>query len=90
MPFGNSTSDLSRRDILRIARRFNAGKEESPIAEVPQGRLNGLYVIRQNFQPPLRGLPCFGVRPDDESPGYFQTSVKTLIWLSLAWNNLQV
>ena len=38
MPFGNSSECLSRRDIVRIARRFNAGNTLAAV-QVPKGRL---------------------------------------------------
>ena len=52
MPFGNSTMRLSRRDILTIARRFNAGTAVAGI-RVPKGRLNE-DPGRSPFQPSLR------------------------------------
>src|SRR5258707_4056916 len=42
MPLGNSGTDLSRRDIEKIARRFNAGKSRdriSPEGTVERGAL---------------------------------------------------
>ena len=46
MSIGNSARAWSRRDIVKIARRFNAGLGATT-PQVPEGRLNSWHVIRQ-------------------------------------------
>ena len=44
MPFGNSANRVSRRDIVSIARRFNAGND-GPEDPVPKGRLKSCVEV---------------------------------------------
>ena len=62
MSIGNSARAWSRRDIVKIARRFNAGLGATT-PQVPEGRLKSWHVIRQ-----LQYIETF---PGVETPGYF-------------------
>jgi hypothetical protein len=53
MPFGNSAKALSRRDVMRIARRFNAGNEV-PNRPSPEGTIEPWHCGASAFQPSLR------------------------------------
>ena len=50
-PLGDSVERSSRRDMLKIARRFNAGNKK-PVRAVPMGRLN------HRAADSSRSLPC--------------------------------
>ncbi len=62
---------LSRRDSLKIARRFNAGNGFD-CASSPAGTAEN---IRQ-FRPSLRDLNHFTLRPGVETPGYCRSSLR--------------
>jgi len=79
-PFGNSSGPLSRRDITKIAQRFNAGIGQFRISSVPKGRLNLSSAGRVPFRPAL-GRP-FGTwgplsaKPSVITPGYSRMSLR--------------
>jgi len=73
VPFGNSVS-LSRRDIVRIAQRFNAGLRQEG-KRVPEGRQKTGFDL--GLLPSLRdsgGAPT--TRPSVETLGYCRMSLR--------------
>jgi len=62
---------LSRRDSLKIARRFNAGNG-SPCASSPALRMQAACP----FQPSLRDSIPFATSPGVETPGYGRSSFR--------------
>ena len=76
MPLGNSVS-LSRRDIVRIAQRFNAGLRQEG-KRVPEGRQKTGFRSRASAVPPgLWGAPT--TRPSVETLGYCRMSLRDRI-----------
>ncbi len=77
MPFGNSRvapKAASRRDILRIAQRFNAGSRERR-CRVPKARLSSCH----NYFPsavPSGLIQLTMDSPGVKTPGYFQSSLR--------------
>jgi hypothetical protein len=64
-------TNLSRRDSLKIARRFNAGNG-SPCASSPAGTAE----TARPFQPSLRDSIHFASPPGVETPGYCRSSMR--------------
>jgi hypothetical protein len=62
---------LSRRDNLKIARRFNAGIEWN-CATSPEGTAEATRL----FQSSLRDLSAFALPPGVETPGYCRVSLR--------------
>jgi len=71
---------LSRRDSLKIARRFNAGNG-SPCASSPAGTAENA----RPFRPSLRDLNRFASQPGVKTPGYCRSS----LWDKTAGENLR-
>src|SRR5882762_1143172 len=67
---GSRRSEESRRDMTRIARRFNAGKAVTT-NKVPKGRLNKMKLALE-FRPSLRDSNASDRVPGVETPGFFR------------------
>jgi hypothetical protein len=68
------SSSSSRRDAVKIAQQFTAGREEQPAAVVPEGRLRS--VARHFNRPSGTHLHSCVRVPSDESLGYCQMSLR--------------
>ena len=62
MPFGNSANRVSRRDIMRIARRFNAGND-APEDPVLKGRLKSCVEASGDSSVPSGLVPVGSCHP---------------------------
>jgi hypothetical protein len=75
MPFGNSVNLVSRRDIVRIARRFNVGNVEHN-APSPEGTAESWPLQPHHFSRPFGTRHSWLVRPGVETPGYCRLSLR--------------
>ena len=62
MPFGNSVNHVSRRDSVKIARRFNAGND-GPEGSVPKGRLKSCVEASGDSSVPSGLVPVGSCHP---------------------------
>ena len=71
MKLAQTNSQSSRRDSLKIARRFNAG-----IRLVDASSPAGTAEPSRQFRPSLRGLNPFAAQPGVKTPGYSHPSLR--------------
>ena len=75
---------LSRRDSVKIARRFNAGNGLN-FAPSPGGTTE----IARTILPSLRDLNCFVTQPGVKTPGYYRSSLRDKNSGARLWSQTQ-